>query len=319
MNHPPPETEMRDSAFHQLTADDFEGALRSKLSDRLRNKINQLDLSFENLSSTERDQCILQIVSALQNPDLLQAGRHRLPDWEAGWAENLNAIRTAKTLDSIVPRYFGKYDYARWKQEFIRPRTEGFDYKVLDILVEWALETWMTSVTTIYEFGCGPGYHLSRARSLYPDAKLVGLDWAKSSQQTLNALCEAGLVPNLEAQNFDFFKPNDELELPLNSGVFTVAALEQVDSEFEPFLQFLIAKKPKICVHLEPIEELLDPNHLVDALSRFYFRKRRYLHGFLTRLQELEASGIIQIHHQQRTNTGSQFIEGHSLVVWSPL
>ena len=72
-------------------------------------------------------------------------------------------------------------------------------------------------------------------------------------------------------------------------------------------------KSPDICVHLEPIDELLDETKLIDKLSIDYFRKRNYLNGFLPYLEELEKENKIEIITKQRIYSGSYFIEGHSL------
>ena len=158
-----------------------------------------------------------------------------------------------------------------------------------------------------------------RARSYNPRAKLIGLDWTKASQDIINEIKNAKIETNIEGVNFNFFTPDESIEVPENSAFLTVAALEQIGSNFEPFLQFVLAKKPKICVHLEPIAELLDNNNLLDKLSTLYFEKRNYLQGFLPRLLELEKMGKIKIVNMQRTYSGSYFIEGHSLIAWYPI
>jgi hypothetical protein len=107
--------------------------------------------------------------------------------------------------------------------------------------------------------------------------------------------------------------------VPANSGFITVAALEQIGDKFDPFLEFIFAKKPSLCVHFEPIDEVLDQDNLLDRLSTLYFRKRNYLQGFLPRLRELEREGKLKILTEQRTYSGSFFIEGHSLIVWYPI
>jgi len=63
----------------------------------------------------------------------------------------------------------------------------------------------------------------------------------------------------------------------------------------------------------------MDPDNLIDRLSVLYCRKRNYLAGYLSRLRQLQAEGKVRILREQRTYTGSFFIEGHSLIVWSPL
>ena len=81
----------------------------------------------------------------------------------------------------------------------------------------------------------------------------------------------------------------------------------------------MLEKKPGICVHLEPIDELLDDNNLIDDLSIKYFRKRNYLKNYLPYLENLEKNGKINIIKKQRIYSGSYFIEGHSLIVWKPI
>ena len=81
-------------------------------------------------------------------------------------------------------------------------------------------------------------------------------------------------------------------------------------------VDFLLIKKPELCIHLEPIDELLDNDKLMDSLSIKYFRKRNYLSKFLPYLESLEKDGKIEIIKKQRTYSGSYFIEGHSLIVW---
>ena len=81
-------------------------------------------------------------------------------------------------------------------------------------------------------------------------------------------------------------------------------------------ISFLLSKRPEICIHMEPIDELLDDDKLIDSLSIKYFRKRKYLNKFLPYLEELEEKGIIEIIKKQRIFSGSYFTEGHSLIVW---
>ena len=76
--------------------------------------------------------------------------------------------------------------------------------------------------------------------------------------------------------------------------------------------------KPKMVIHLEPIAELLPQNNLLSYLSTKYFQKRNYLNGYLAFLRKQEKSGKIKIHLTSRMPFGSLYIEGYSLIVWSP-
>ena len=119
-------------------------------------------------------------------------------------------------------------------------------------------------------------------------------------------------------RNFDFFEPDDSLMLNSNSGVITVAALEQVGSSHKDFVQFLLRNKPSIVLNIEPISELLDASNALDSISIDYFKKRNYLDGYLSYLRQLESLGEVRICEAKRSYFGSLFIEGYSIIVWSP-
>jgi hypothetical protein len=146
----------------------------------------------------------------------------------------------------------------------------------------------------------------------------LGADWATASQRIISQVNDV-LKLDIAPYNVNFFTPDYEVDIPDNTGIYTVAALEQVGENFKEFIDYLLVKKPKICVHFEPIDELLDESDLLDFLTISYFRKRNYLKGFLPYLQFLEKQGKIRIIETRRTLSGSYFIEGHSLIVWEPI
>jgi hypothetical protein len=130
---------------------------------------------------------------------------------------------------------------------------------------------------------------------------------------------EAGVDSDIHAHRFDYFNPDESFHLQPQSVVFTVASLEQVGSRWDKLIEYLLSNSPKLCIHIEPISELLDPNKLNDYLSIEYFKKRNYLDGFLNGLRKLEIDGKVKIHRAQRTHIGSLFIEGYSVVIWEPI
>ena len=65
--------------------------------------------------------------------------------------------------------------------------------------------------------------------------------------------------------------------------------------------------------------EPLDDKNLLQFLSIKYFQKRKYLKDYITKLRVLEKSGVIKIHDQRKTGFGSLFIEGYSVIAWSPI
>jgi hypothetical protein len=122
----------------------------------------------------------------------------------------------------------------------------------------------------------------------------------------------------MTAANFDMFSPRRDVLFPPGSAAITMASMEQLNTKYENFLNYLMAHKPSICLHLEPLIELYDKDDLFDHLAFQYHRKRGYLNGFLTSLRNLEAEGKLSILDVRRLFFGSMFHEGYSIVIWRP-
>ncbi len=302
----------------QLTVKDFESAFGAKLSDRIAKIVSGYEFVYEEFSEAERDAWILKILKTLQDNTVVRAGEHRLEQWERGWAENVALFAEKKDPEVAIPRYFGKYPVIRFRGKFLKPLSPHFEYQMVGVLQEWLFEEYIKNVPAIYEFGCGTGNNLLRARPVNPTATLHGFDWARSSQELIARMKGEGVETNISGARFDFFHPDRSLHLSPEGAVFTISALEQIGDRFQPFVEYLLAERPKICFHMEPISELLDPDNLLDWLSLAYLKKRNYLDDFLTYLRDLETQGKITIHRSQRSNIGSLFIESYSVIAWSP-
>ena len=307
-----------EKALKRLTAADFEEVFNDTLSRYVKRKIKEYDFCYSDLTSTERDAWIRKIVDVLLAPSIEEAGEHRLEQWEKGWRENLVELEASSRVEAITPGYFGKYNVLRWKQEFIKPAYKDFERNSLAIIQDWLFDKYMRNAATVYEFGCGTGHNLFRVRNVNPKAKIWGLDWATSSQRIIQKLVRNGVDRNFFAHRFDLFNPDESFNLEDDSIVYTVASIEQVGIRYKGFLEYLLRQRPALCIHIEPIAELLDENNLLDYLSIQYFKKRKYLSGYLDHLRGLEKQGQLKIHRAQRTYIGSLFIEGYSVIVWSP-
>lgn len=315
---------MSDGKTHTLTVADFEQAFGEKLDQRVSRKIEEYALEYSELTEEERDSRLLVMMRTLLDPNLGKSGEHREKEWEAGWSENLRDLEAgAEPAEALIPRYMSAKkgavrDTARLNGRFVKPLTDNFEYAVLKILLEWVFEKYMADAPLVYEFGSGTNHHLLQLREINPGAKLYGLDWAEASQKIIAKLVEKGVLGNAEGRRFDFFNPDESFHINPEGVVYTVAALEQVGDGHKKFVEYLIKNRPKLSVHLEPIAELMDETKLIDYLAVEYIKRRNYLSGFLSHLRELEKDGKIKIHNAQRTNVGWLFMEGYSLVVWSP-
>jgi len=302
-----------------ITTEDIENVVGFKVSEHCKMLINKFNLQYTEPTQPERDNIILDIINAL-NTELETAGKHKLEKWEKGWLENLELLKEHKDASSLVPKYFGKYKVARWKGEFIQCVTEYFDYKLHIILVDAILNEYVgDKYNNLYEFGCGPAYHLMRFRDFNDNINLVGLDWASSSQSIINEIRNLEITNDISGYNFDYFNPDYNIDIPENTAMFTCASLEQMGENYKDFVNYILNKKPDLCINFEPMSELLDENSLVDKLSLLYFTKRNYLKNYLTYLRELESEGKIKIIKEQRLYGGSYFIEGYPIVIWKPI
>jgi hypothetical protein len=305
-------------SIEQITVSDFEDIFGEPASDFLREKIQNLEFSYQYLSEQERDTLFLVITKELKNPNIKKSGPHRISDWQNGWGANRKEFVETNQYESLIPKYFGKFPYVRWRQNFIKPVNKDFEYNMAQVLQYWIFEKYFANVKNVYEFGCGTGHNLFRAQEVNPLARVHGLDWAESSQKAINDINRI-YKQNFGCHNFDFFNVDENYTLGQKSGVYTFAALEQVGGSHEPFLKYLISQEPEICVHIEPIAEMLSPeSNFVDFLSTEYFSKRNYLDGFIKTLKNLESQNKIEIIKQQRSYIGSMFVDGYSIVVWRP-
>lgn len=303
----------------KLTPSDFEAIFCDRLSDYVSGRILEYNCSYREVTDYERDACIKKIVGTLLDQNIVRSGEHRLGQWEDGWNENLEKLTRHKKPEAVIPHYFGKYNIARFRQRFIRPLSKDFEYNMLGVVLDWISDKYFRTAVSIYEFGCGTGHNLFRVRKVNPDANLWGLDWTVASQKIIRKISRDGIDPGFFARRFDYFNPDMDFALDKDAIVYTVASLEQIGGRYNKFVSYLRKNKPKLCVHIEPIAELLDENNLLDYLSIEYFKKRNYLCGFLDYLRTLEKNKKIKIVNAQRTYIGSFFVEGYSVVVWRPL
>lgn len=302
-----------------LTAADFERMFQDAVGERVKKRIEEYHLAYQEIDEDLRDRALVDILRTLLENGVARAGEERHGEWEKGWEENLHALAAMKTVDAAVPRYFGKRDLVRLDRRLVKAVSRDFEYRVFTVVMDWLFDRYMTESKAIYEFGCGTGYNLLRLRGFNGDAELWGLDWTASSRKIIEGLASLTGDTRLLAHGFDYFNPDSRFHLSEGAIVYTAASLEQVGDRFVPFVEYLLGQKPALVVNVEPIGELLDPENLMDYLSLLYFRKRNYLSGYLSYLQGLEREGRLEILKCQRTYTGSFFIEGHSVLVWRPL
>ncbi|MDP8245323.1 MAG: class I SAM-dependent methyltransferase [Candidatus Hinthialibacter antarcticus] len=304
---------------YRLDDNDFAqiiGIQTSELPDGCIRRIREFNLSYEELDAQQHENVVHQVVRRILEDDFSISGEKRKEDWENGWRENFDAfVDSQNDLQSLVPKFIRPNPLLRFRQRYIQTQNPRFEWELFQIYRYWFFERFLKNVSSIYEFACGTGYNFVALNELFPNKPLYGLDWAQSAVDLVNELARTHQF-NLHGRAFDFFHPDQNFCLAENSAVLTICGLEQVGTNFDPFLNYLFQQRPSICVHMEPWREAYDDNNLVDYLAKVYHDKRGYLAGFYPKLEQLEAEGKIEIIFKNRLNFGSLFHEGYSLIVW---
>jgi hypothetical protein len=265
---------------------------------------------FYDISNEDVQEMILFILKELEKP-LEKTGEHRKTKWEHGWNESLEQ-------NDFVPGYFNKYPVMRFNQKFIRSNSiDGkLEYHLFCAIQEYLFAKYLKDFSAIYEFGCGTGHNLFRMRNANKEALLCGLDWTTSGVRNVEKVGK--LLKNVKGVVFDMFEPNFNYKLAENSAVVTVASMEQLGDDFHLFLSYLIDQKPSLVLHIEPFQNLLDPDNLLDYLSIQYMKKRNYINGYIECLEGL-GKDKVEIIDLERSYVGSLFIDGYTILAWRPV
>ena len=276
------------------------------------------------LSQDELNSCILKILEVLFDENPVRAGAHRKSDWVSGWGRNLEQFTQTLKISDLNPGYYNKYPYIRFNSELYKTSTPNDELSSVRLLLHYVADVFFLPHSHIVELGAGTCHHLCQlAESHEPTKYYYALDWNSSTCAIARLLSERGLIQNISSFEFDFFEPHWPKSLPMppsrSTAVYSFAALEQIGESYSQLVTFLTEQlKPALILHLEPVPELLPDNELLPYLSKQYCKKRNYLSGYLAYLKKLEDEGRLQIHTISRMPFGSLFIEGYTLIAWSP-
>lgn len=281
----------------------------------LQQTIKKFNFEYRIVEGKEYEETISKIEKTLES-NLKVSGPHRINDWEKGWGEHLSEFNQGG-FNNLVAKFSMQGEYIRLQGNLIKPESNSFEEDFVAVIRAYLFNKYFKRIKTLYEFGAGTGVNLVAASEIFSKMKLVGLDWAKSSIDIINALKQK-IDINISGERFDLFKPDKKYHLDKNSAILTIGTLEQLGKNFKPFINYLLKNKPEICIHLETLYELYDHDNLLDYLARKYLEKRNYLIGFLPYLKTLEAKKKIKILEVRRT-FGSSYHEGYTYTVWRPI
>ena len=283
-------------------------------------KRNNANLNYFRPDQEKRDELLLESLRVLVNRQLKTSGESRHGDWESGWLENLTRLQSSpKDLASaLLPGYVRPNAVNRLQGDYACFQDELFEKSYIEIFRTWLFQKYFSECCYIKEFGCGSGSHIYALSQLFPKAQIHGYDWSLNSVKICEVLSEQ--VANITGgTQFDFFSPLFSENGMANTGVLTFGALEQTGARFKSFIDSLCEQKPDVCVHVEGIDELYNPDLLFDYIALQYNSARGYLTGLLSYLLELEKVNKAKILKVHRHHFGSRFNDTVSYIVWKPL
>ena len=279
--------------------------------------INQFNFRYRVLKEKERDQTLLKIFKRVDQKDVNVAGEQRLNDWDKGWNENLQALINNGVEQSLIPKYIRAGLPLRYNGEFIQSADINFEYNWYTVYRQWLATQVLQGFNSIFEFGSGSGHNLPYFARLTDAQQIIGLDWTSASVKIANHLgTTTGL--NIMGRPFNFFDPDYNLDVPENSAFITIWALEQTGENYEAFLEFILTKKPALCVNIEPIVEFLDQDNIVDYSAHRCEKARSFLSGYLEALKYLEKEGKADILKIVNPRFGSLMVESYCQIIWRP-
>lgn len=306
---------------NKLTTSDFArlfGTSADALTPSCRDLIAATDWGYDWMDGQALDDLVIGLLERIRRKEFSIVVPGDKSRWVRGWGENLDDfVATKGDLNALAPKYVRPDMPVRLFRRLAKTVEPNFEQHWRRVYQEWLFRTYLADSDRIYEFGCGSGTHVSVLAGMFPQTRVVGLDWAEPSCEIVNNMRTLrGL--NTEGRLFDFYKPDYDLDVPRNSVVLTFAALEQISDKHGPFLEFLLAKKPKLCVFVEPIVEWYDPANFVDHLAKRAHETRNFLVGLAPALRGLQQQGRIEILKEHRVEFGSLLHEGYSQIIWRP-
>jgi SAM-dependent methyltransferase len=272
---------------------------------------------YRSLSESERDEIILTVLKKLEETGLPSSGINDVSRWDKGWGEVLETVKNAKiSINLLRPQYF-HYNTLRFERNYIGVPDGSAEFDFYTTIRRILFRKYFSDFSKIVELGCGTGTNLAILSELFPEALLVGCDWASPSQEILKIMAKE-FRAKIEGVRLNMLtlEGSENVKIDSETAVITMHAMEQLGTSFQSLLDYLLEKRPRLIFHIEPVFELYDSDRLFDVLAVKYHEKRNYLKGLLPALKALEANGKIEIMEVRRLFFGSLFHEGYSLIVW---
>ena len=292
---------------------------KSGIPDMARDRFKEYDLTCHTPTAEDLDEYVLTYLGLEEENAPARQREENLAAFEEGWQENLEQLRTCSPEGyetALKPKYFRGSKFLRYNNTIVVTENLQLEYELFVIARLCLFDRYLKHAETIVELGSGTCSNLLLLSTMFPDVRLVGLDWTLSSSNIADELGRRFSRPII-GRVFDMFAPDPLLEINEGSAIISIHAFEQLGREFKAVLDFVISARPSVVMQYEPILEFYEDTSL-DRYAIGYCRRRGYLEGYYGRLREMEREGSITILAAYRPYLGGVLHE-HSVLVWNPV
>lgn len=302
----------------KVTLDDLAisfGTKKKNFSKKFLEIFKKSDLRYNNIEHKKENALIKFLIKKILNDKKKIGSKKRKLVWEKGWNENfIKFKKNPKNLKTLHPLYI-KRSPLRFLKKFIIPKSKFFEYNYFQLLRQNLFDKYFYNYKNLYEFGSGTGLTSLSLAQNFPDKKIFASDFVKSSIKIIKIIAKY-YGKNINAEIFDIKKPNHKYVINKDSLVFTFGAIEQVSHDYKKFVNFLLKKRPKLVINMEPFKEEYNLKNYMDLLSYTFIEKRKYAANFLPYLKTLEKKKKIKIIEIKRTYFGGTMMESYNYIVW---
>ena len=201
---------------HTLTTQDFAQLLahpETGLPPACLEAIARCNWQYDWIEGQALDDLVTGLLERIRRKDFSIAVPGDKTRWVKGWGENLEQFVASKgDVDALAPKYVRPNMPVRLCRRFAQPVEPQFEQNWRRVYQQWLFRTYFDDCDRIYEFGCGSGGHVSVLAQMFPDKKIVGLDWAEPSCEIVNNMHRLRGW-NTEGRLFDFYHPDYDIEI----------------------------------------------------------------------------------------------------------
>ena len=239
-------------------------------------------------------------------------------DFDRNWIvilQNIVDKQKKDVVNSLKPTWFRNDKFYVIDKKFCTTNIEVLDWKYQLAIRNILFSKYLFDIDNVYDFGSGSGINIYLINQLFEKIKLHASDSSKVSVEILEEL-NTYLGIDVKYDMIDM-KKEINIDVEPNSAIITTSSLEQVGGDIDNFIDFVLQKKPKRVINIEPILEFAENNEF-DNLMKLYCEKRNYLKYYYSKLLQLERENKIKILFKKRTRVAGLFIE-NSVIVWEVL